>query len=178
MLIYQSQRNRRVVIGVAALLLVLLLLSIGSYVWYEHAMSRASDEAASTDYTKSIALESESINKSVQETEPIKETIQYEADDRLMEHNFEPGTVPIAAIVGTLVDIKLVKDNAEDQIVISKAAVVQRNETILAFYLNAIEQEYLKDAAAEGNLILTVYANNSQPPSIVTYVPSYALMKR
>lgn len=179
MLIYHNQKNKRTVIGAAVILLVILILGTGSYVWYEHTVNIASNEVNRNRYADNIApadnitLKNENLDTPVQGNEPIKETIQYEADDRLIEHTFQPGTVPAAAIPGTLVDIKLLKDNEEDQIVVSKAAVVQRNETILAFYLNATEQEYLKDAANEGTLILTVYANDAQPASIVTYIPSY-----
>lgn len=97
----------------------------------------------------------------------------YEDGDRLMEHTFQDGVVPAVVDVGSIVDIKLFKQGNEDTVVISKVAVVGRTQNTLSFYLNAQEQEFLKEANTEGQLFLVKYLVEGQPASEVTYYPSY-----
>ena len=103
----------------------------------------------------------------------IPESASYEADDRLIEHNFAEGAVPAAVVEGSAIDIKLFIKGGEDPVVISKAMVISRNANLLSFYLNRREQEFLKEAATEGMLLSVQYLNDSQIASEVTYMPSY-----
>jgi hypothetical protein len=97
----------------------------------------------------------------------------YEEGDRLIEHNFADGAVPAKVAEGSEIDIRLFVKGEEDRVVISKAVVVSRNGGLLAFYLNKEEQEFIKEAAAEGLLFAVEYLDSSQPASAVTYVPAY-----
>lgn len=107
------------------------------------------------------------------EMDLMNEAAEYEEGDRLIEHKFADGTVPAAVSEGSLVDIKLFVKDGEDCIVISKAVVVSRNANTLSFYLNDMEQEFLKEAATEGLLFAVQYLDASQQASEVTYVPLY-----
>lgn len=97
----------------------------------------------------------------------------YEEGDRLIEHNFAEGAVPAAVSEGSTIDIKLFVKGAEDCVVISKVFVISRNANLLAFYLNKREQEFIKEAAAEGMLFAVQYIDTSQIESEVTYIPLY-----
>lgn len=103
----------------------------------------------------------------------VDSTAWYEEGDRLMEHTFQDGVIPAAVDIGSVVDIKLFRQGSEDTVVISKAAVISKAENTLGFYLNATEQEYLKEAHAEGTLFLVIYLDKAQPASTVTYYPPY-----
>jgi hypothetical protein len=107
------------------------------------------------------------------EMDIVPESTSFEEDDRLIEHNFAEGAVPAIVAEGSYIDIKLFKNGEEDRIVISKAAVVSRNANLMVFFMNAKEQEYLKEAAAEGLLFAVQYLDDSQKASEVTYVPPY-----
>ena len=97
----------------------------------------------------------------------------YQEGDRLIEHNFAEGAIPDEATEGSAIDIKLFIKGEEDRVVISKAVVVSRKANLLSFYMNQIEQEFLKEAAAEGMLLAVKYIDTSQVASEVTYIPSY-----
>lgn len=97
----------------------------------------------------------------------------FEDGDRLIEHNFAEGAVPASVEAGSLIDIKLFKPGEEDNVVVSKAAVISRDGNLLSFYLNAEEQEYIKESAAEGMLFAVRYIDETQTESSVTYVPPY-----
>lgn len=97
----------------------------------------------------------------------------YEDSDRLIEHNFSEGAVPAEVSAGSEIDIRLFIEGEEDSVVVSKAEVVSRINNLLSFYLNGIEQEYIKEAAAEGMLFAVKYIDNSQKASEVTYIPLY-----
>lgn len=97
----------------------------------------------------------------------------YEEGDRLMEHTFQDGAIPATVDVGSVVDIKLFKQGASDMVVVSKAAVIGKNQNTLSFYLNSEEQEFLKEANTEGQLFLVQYLDKAQTASMITYYPSY-----
>lgn len=97
----------------------------------------------------------------------------YEEGDRLTEHNFAEGAVPAAVSVGSAIDIKLFVKDGKDLVVVSKAIVISRSANLLSFYLNGKEQEYIKEAAAEGILFAVRYVDASQKASEVTYIPLY-----
>ncbi len=124
-------------------------------------------------------IENMRLSKDIAEKEFLNERdltpsqLVYEEGDRLMEHNFPEGTVPDAVADGSSIDIKLFKKGEEDPVVISKVVVVSRKANLLAFYMNATEQEYIKEAAAEGMLFSVRYIDESQAASEVTYSPSY-----
>lgn len=99
----------------------------------------------------------------------------YEEGDRLMEHTFQADAIPSTVVVGSMVDIKLFKPENSDPIVIAKAVVIGKVESTLSFYLNEIEQEYIKEADIEGRLFLVQYLDKSQQEYIVTYLPKYIL---
>ncbi len=103
----------------------------------------------------------------------MTESASYQEGDRLIEHNFAEGAIPAEAIAGSAIDIKLFVKGEEDRVVISKAVVVSRSANLLSFYMNQTEQEYLKEAAAEGILLAVQYIDTSQLASDVTYVPLY-----
>lgn len=103
----------------------------------------------------------------------IPENAWYEDGDRLMEHNFSDGAIPADVAAGSMIDIKLFRQGAEDNVVISKITVVSRNANLLAFYLNAAEQENIKEASTEGLLFAVKYIDSSQTPSEITYIPGY-----
>lgn len=107
------------------------------------------------------------------EADLMPESADYEEGDRLIEHNFSGGAVPAAVAVGSAVDIKLFTKGGEDPVIVSKAVVISRNADLLSFYMNEKEQEYLKEAAAEGYLFCVMYLDDSQPPGEVDYVPAY-----
>lgn len=102
----------------------------------------------------------------------------YEENDRFVEHNFIDGaiptTIPPEQLIGSIVDINLFKSGAVDEIVVSKATIVAKDGNKLAFHLNPIEQEYLKEASTEGVYYLTAYLEKNQKASEVTYRPSYS----
>lgn len=105
----------------------------------------------------------------------VESNAWYEDGDRLIEHTFQDGAIPSIVEVGSVVDIKLFKQGAEDAIVVPKVAVVGKNQNTLSFYLNLTEQEYLKEAATEsGLLFLVVYLDETQPAAGVTYIPKYS----
>lgn len=97
----------------------------------------------------------------------------YEDGDRLIEHSFVPEAIPATVDTGSIVDIKLFKQNALDVVVVSKAVVVGKAENTLSFYLNDMEQENIKEASTEGSVFLVQYLDHSQPASLITYQPSY-----
>jgi hypothetical protein len=103
----------------------------------------------------------------------MTESASYEEGDRLIEHNFAEGAIPAAVAEGSAIDIKLFVKGGEDCVVISKAVVVSRNANLLSFYMNKVEQEFLKEAAAEGILLAVQYIDDSQLASDVTFIPLY-----
>ncbi|MFZ5352217.1 MAG: SAF domain-containing protein [Bacillota bacterium] len=115
-------------------------------------------------------------NEIVLATDLLSSDAWYEDGDRLIEHMFQPGTVPATVTEGSIVDVKLFLPKEADSIVVSKAVVVKKQENTLSFYLNLLEQEYLKEAAAEGVLFLTQYLDSSQPPSEISYTDRYNAM--
>lgn len=112
-------------------------------------------------------------NEFLLKSDLIEGTAWYEDGDRLVEHSFQNGAIPATAAVGSVVDIKLFRQKAEDTVVVSKAVIVGKAENTLSFYLNSTEQEYLKEANAEGTLFLVQYLDKSQQASETTYIPSY-----
>ena len=98
----------------------------------------------------------------------------YSEGDRLIEHCFTEGAIPASVDSGSTVDIRLFKPDGKDPLVISKASVVKRSSNTLTFYLNDMEQEYLKQAAYEGAIFLVKYLDDAQPASLIDYVPTYA----
>ncbi len=107
----------------------------------------------------------------------VPESASYEEGDRLIEHNFAEGAVPASVSAGSIIDIKLFIKGGEDSTVISKAAVISRSDDLLSFYLDGREQEYIKEAAAEGMLFAVRYIDTSQQASEVTYIPLYNKVK-
>lgn len=103
----------------------------------------------------------------------IAEDLLFEEGDRLIEHNFAEGAVPASVTEGSAIDIKLFVKGEEDRVVVSQAVVVSRNASLLSFYMNEQEQEFIKEAAAEGLLFAAQYIDASQAASNVTYVPLY-----
>lgn len=103
----------------------------------------------------------------------VDSTAWYEEGDRLMEHTFQEGAIPATVAVGSVVDIKLFKQKSEDTVVISKTVVIGKTDKTLSFYLNSMEQEFLKEANTEGLLFLVQYLDKAQSASITTYYPSY-----
>jgi len=103
----------------------------------------------------------------------IHKDLVCEEGDRLMEHNFTQGAIPAAVSEGSTIDIKLFVKGGEDSLVVSKAEVISRTDNLLSFYLNGMEQEYIKEAASEGMLFAVQYIDTSQEASDVTYVPSF-----
>lgn len=99
-----------------------------------------------------------------------------EDTDRLVEHAFTEGCIPAAVVENSVIDIKLFNQKGEDPYVISKAIVISRTGNTLTFYLNRLEQELLKQAAAEGNIFAVVYYNYNQPAAEPTYIPKYGAL--
>jgi hypothetical protein len=97
----------------------------------------------------------------------------YEEGDRLMEHTFQEDAIPLTVEVGSIVDIKLFRPGNPDNVVISKVVVIGKVDRTLSFYLNEIEQEYIKEANMEGHLFLVQYLDKSQQEGVVTYLPTY-----
>jgi hypothetical protein len=97
----------------------------------------------------------------------------YEDGDRLIEHTFQDGAIPLTVEVGSIVDIKLFKVKDEDCVVVSKAVVIGKVDKTLSFYMDEIEQEYIKEANTEGVLFLAQYLDKSQQGSMITYIPEY-----
>lgn len=97
----------------------------------------------------------------------------YDEGDRLMEHTFQNDAIPLTVVVGSIVDIKLFKPGSPDDVVIAKAIVIGKVDNTLSFYLNEIEQEYIKEANVEGQLFLVQYLDKSQQVGTVTYLPTY-----
>ena len=97
----------------------------------------------------------------------------YEDGDRLIEHTFQNGAIPLTVKVGSIVDIKLFKVKSLDNVVITKTVVIGKSDNTLSFYLNDIEQENIKEANTEGQLFLVQYLDKSQQESPVTYQPVY-----
>lgn len=104
----------------------------------------------------------------------IDDAVWYEDGDRLIEHTFQDGAIPAAIDVGSVVDIKLFRHKAVDDIVVAKAVVVGKKDNTLSFYLNSAEQENIKEANTEGLIFLVQYLNHTQPESVVTYKPAYS----
>jgi hypothetical protein len=98
----------------------------------------------------------------------------FEEGDRLIEHNFAEGAVPAEVVDGSTIDIKLFVKGEADRVVVSKITVVSRSGSLLSFYMNEQEQEFIKEAATEGLLFAVQYVDDSQSASTVTYVPSYS----
>jgi len=107
------------------------------------------------------------------EIDLMSEDADYEEGDRLIEHNFEEGAIPAVVSQGSIIDIKLFKKGKEDCVVVSKIAVISRSANLLSFYMNRIEQEYIKEAATEGMLFAVQYIDDLQKASEVTYIPLY-----
>ncbi len=101
----------------------------------------------------------------------------YSEDDRLIEHAFQPGAIPASVASGSIVDIKLFAEGAKDCVVVSKAVVVSRQEDILCFYLNLLEQEYLKEAATEGYIFAVQYLDAAQKASDISYSLKFHIEK-
>ncbi|HUV84803.1 MAG TPA: hypothetical protein VMV86_03790, partial [Methanosarcinales archaeon] len=97
----------------------------------------------------------------------------YDEGDRLMEHTFQDEAIPLTVVVGSIVDIKLFKPGNLDNVVIAKAIVIGKVDKTLSFYLNEMEQEYIKEANMEGQLFLVQYLDKSQQECAVTYLPIY-----
>jgi hypothetical protein len=97
----------------------------------------------------------------------------YEEGDRLMEHTFQVEAIPLTVVVGSIVDIKLFRPGSPDNVVVAKTVVIGKMDKTLSFYLNEIEQEYIKEANVEGQLFLVQYLDKSQPEGVVTYLPTY-----
>ncbi|MGE5677706.1 MAG: hypothetical protein ACM3ZR_06570, partial [Pseudomonadota bacterium] len=93
----------------------------------------------------------------------------FDDGDRLIEHDFQDGTIPDTVIGGSAIDIKLFVKGGEDPVVVSKAVVISRDSNLLSFYMNEMEQECIKEAAAEGMLFAVQYLDDAQAPSKVTY---------
>jgi hypothetical protein len=98
----------------------------------------------------------------------------YEVGDRLIEHTFQEGAIPLTVAVGSIVDIKLFRVKEMDSVVITKAVVIGKSNQTLSFYLNETEQENIKEASTEGQLFLVQYLDKSQEASAVTYLPQYS----
>lgn len=113
-------------------------------------------------------------NEYVLSEDLVDVSMWYEESDRLVEHIFAEGAVPAFIKEGSLIDIKQFKVGDVDPFVIAKAVVVSRNGNTLSMLLNAVEQEYLKESAAEGNLFIVQYGDSYQEASPVTYTPNYA----
>lgn len=117
-------------------------------------------------------------NEILLSTDLVPEDSWYEGEDRYTEHKFLPEAIPAVVQVGSIIDIKLLKTGGEDPIVVSKVVVESRTGDVLGFYLNFEEQEYIKEAASEGLLFVTVYADKNQPASDVTYTTNYGLKNK
>jgi hypothetical protein len=109
----------------------------------------------------------------VLKTDLIPSSAWYDNEDRLIEHTFQPSTIPASVLIGSIIDIKLFRQNAMDEVVVSKVVIVNKQENTLSLYLNSIEQEYLKEAATEGVLFITQYLDASQTASEITYRINY-----
>lgn len=107
------------------------------------------------------------------EMDLMPEGAAFEAGDRLIEHNFQEGAVPAAIAEGSEIDIKLFIKGEEDPVVVSKTVVISRKGSLLSFYMNGKEQEFIKEAAAEGMLFAVQYLDDSQNASKVTYTAAY-----
>jgi hypothetical protein len=103
----------------------------------------------------------------------IESSQWYEDSDRLVEHTFQEGAVPSTVEVGSVVDIKLLKSKETDPVVVAKATVVGKMERTLQFYLNAEEQENMKEANTEGLLFLVQYLDKGQAASHMNYRPPF-----
>jgi hypothetical protein len=103
----------------------------------------------------------------------MPESAVIEEGDRLIEHNFEDGAIPASVDKGSEIDIKLFIKGGADPVVVSKAVVISRNVNLLSFYMNGMEQELIKEAAAEGMLFAVQYLDGSQSASVVTYATAY-----
>jgi len=112
-------------------------------------------------------------NEFLRKSDLVDSTAWYEEGDRLMEHIFQEGAIPATVNVGSVVDIKLFKQNSEDAVVVSKTVVIGKTDRTLSFYLNSMEQEFLKEANTEGVLFLVQYLDKAQPASVTSYYPSY-----
>lgn len=97
----------------------------------------------------------------------------YEDEDRLIEHTFQDGAIPVTVEVGSVVDIKLFRPQRIDDIVVAKAVVIGKADKTLSFYMDKLEQEYLKEANTEGFIFLVQYLDKSQAASTITYRPVY-----
>lgn len=97
----------------------------------------------------------------------------YDEGDRLLEHTFQDEAIPLTVVVGSIVDIKLFRPGKPDNVVIAKTIVIGKVDKTLSFYLNEIEQEYIKEANIEGQLFLVQYLDKSQQEGTITYLPTY-----
>lgn len=114
----------------------------------------------------------------IQEIDLVSSNAWYEEGDRLIEHTFQDGAIPASVDIGSMVDVKIFRQGLEDNIVVSKATVVNKADKTLTFYLNLKEQEYLKEAAGEGVLFLVKYLDETQPASSVTYSPTFGKVSK
>lgn len=103
----------------------------------------------------------------------VEDNDWYDQGDRLIEHTFQAEAIPKTVVIGSIVDIKLFKPGSPDTVVIAKAIVIGKLDNTLSFYLNEIEQEYIKEANVEGQLFLVQYLDKSQQEGTVTYLPAY-----
>jgi hypothetical protein len=97
----------------------------------------------------------------------------YEEEDRLIEHTFIDEAIPATVDAGSVVDIKLFRPKNVDDVVVAKTVVISKVDNTLSFYLNKLEQEYIKEANTEGLIFIVQYLDKSQLPSVVTYMPVY-----
>jgi hypothetical protein len=108
----------------------------------------------------------------------IDSSLWYEEGERLIEHTFQEEAIPASVEIGSIVDIKLFRHGAVDEIVVAKAVVVGMIDNTLSFHLNSVEQEYIKEANTEGSLFLVKYLDKSQEASEITYIPAYIKNKQ
>lgn len=99
----------------------------------------------------------------------------YKPDDKLVEHNFQPGSIPEDVKAGSIIDVKLFRQGSVDLVVLAKKTVISRKENVIAFYLNYSEQEYIKESSSEGTQFIVEYANDGQPASQVTYTTKFGI---
>lgn len=134
-----------------------------------------SDESISSlDELENMRIKNQLVvNQFVMKNDLIPSSAWYDNEDRLVEHVFQQGTIPASVSIGSIVDIKLFKQNDLDPVVISKVVVINKKENIITFYLNSIEQEYIKEASTEGVLFITQYLDINQTPSDITYTTDF-----
>ncbi len=178
---FRGIRFRQLKFAAVAVILAAAVLAVGMF--YKNAVTGVGSGAEDAEAAiqgqndgKQVIPEAVSAQQAV-ENKPEKQTSaavhKFEETDRLTDHLFAERSVPEALESSSLIDIKLFKAGAEDAVVVSKATVMERNGNLLSFFLNAEEQEYLKEASNEGQLFVVLYADPFQSPSPVTYLPGY-----